>query len=224
MERIAANVARLREEVFEAAIASGRRPEEIRILAATKNRNASEILAAVSAGIDLVGENTVQEALKKFEFLPEGVERHMIGHLQLNKVKPAVKLFDMIQSVDSFELASKINLYALTLKKKMPILIEVNPSGEGSKYGVALEDVLPLVDKIKDLAGVSLQGLMAMLPYEDPQKLRPYFKKMRRLADVLKKEGIETRWLSMGISNDFRVAIEEGSNLIRIGTKIFGRF
>jgi hypothetical protein len=153
MERIAANVARLREEVFEAAIASGRRPEEIRILAATKNRNASEILAAVSAGIDLVGENTVQEALKKFEFLPEGVERHMIGHLQLNKVKPAVKLFDMIQSVDSFELASKINLYALTLKKKMPILIEVNPSGEGSKYGVALEDVLPLVDKIKDLAG-----------------------------------------------------------------------
>jgi hypothetical protein len=218
-------VARVREQIAQAALHSGRPPNEIRILAATKGRNVAEILAAIEAGIDLIGENTIQEALAKFEFLPKDLERHMIGTLQRGKVRTAVRLFHMIESVDSFELAEEIDRECARLARKepYPILIEVNPAGEATKRGVPPEGVKPLIRKIAGLKHVHVEGLMAMMPYEDPEKLRPYFRMMRELFESLRgHEGTEMRRLSMGMSHDYVVAVEEGANLVRLGTVLFG--
>lgn len=218
------NVAKLREEIAEVCLKVGRSPEEINILAATKGRNVAEIRKAIEAGIKLSGENTVQEALAKFEFLPSGIEKHFIGHLQKNKAKIALRLFDMIESVDSLELAEELSHESLKLGKRMPILIEVKVTEGAGRWGVRTEELFSLIPEIVKLEGVQFQGLMAMPPYhENPEELRPYFRRMKELADELKDlPGVKLKYLSMGISNDFKVAIEEGSNLIRIGTKIFG--
>jgi len=220
---IKASVTKLREEIARACLKPGCSPEEINILAATKGRNVAEIREAIEAGIKLIGENTVQEALAKFEFLPP-VEKHFIGHLQKNKAKIAVRLFDMIESVDSLELAKELSQESLKLGKRMPILIEVNVTEEAGRWGVRPEELFGLIQEILKLEGLQFEGLMAMPPYhEDPEELRPYFRRMKELADELKDfPSIKMKYLSMGISNDFKVAIEEGSNLIRIGTAIFG--
>jgi pyridoxal phosphate enzyme (YggS family) len=216
-------LAQVREQIARAAERAGRSPDEIRVLAATKGRSVAEILEAIRAGIDLIGENTVQEALSKFEFIPPKVERHMIGTLQLNKVKTVVKLFDMIESVDSLELACEIDRQAQKAGKPFPVLIEVNPAGEVTKRGLAPEGVEELLDRIRSFEYVRVKGLMAMMPYDDPERLRPYFRVMRELFESLKgREGVEMEWLSMGMSHDYEVAVEEGANLVRLGTCLFG--
>lgn len=199
-------------------------PDDIRILAATKNRNVREIMAAVDAGIDLIGENTVQEALGKFEFLPKDLERHMIGTLQPNKVKTAVRLFDGIQSVTSLELAQEIDRHARELDRAYPVLIEVNPADEASKRGLSIDGARDLASEIRQLDRLRLDGLMAMMPdTDDLERLRPHFRAMKELFDTLNDQldlGMTT--LSMGMSHDYAVAIEEGSTMVRLGTCLFG--
>ncbi len=213
----------VRRRIRAAAERGGHDPGAVRVLAATKKRSAAEIADAVSAGIDLIGENTVQEALDKFDALAS-VERHFIGHLQSNKVKKAVRAFDLVQSVDSYKLAQKIDREACKLGVRYPVLVEVNPAGEASKYGVPLIEAIPLIERIAELDHVVVRGLMAMPPYtDDPELVRPYCKSMKTLLDELARvPGAEARWLSLGTSHDFEVAVEEGANLVRLGTVLFG--
>ena len=214
----------VQSEIREAADHAGRDPDEIHILAATKGRNVREIMAAVDAGIDLIGENTVQEALGKFEFLPQNLERHMIGTLQLNKVKPAVRLFDCIQSVTSLDLAQEIDRHARELHAPYPVLIEVNPADEASKRGLSIQDARALASEIRGLDGLRLDGLMAMMPYADEfESLRPHFRAMKGLFDALNEQlNLGMKTLSMGMSHDYRPAVEEGATLVRLGTSLFG--
>ncbi len=200
-------------------------PDNVKLVAATKQRNIEEILQAVDAGIRIVGENYVQEALSKYKKI-DNVEWHLIGHLQRNKVKDAIKIFDCIQSVDSLRLAEEINKQCEKLNKVMPILIEVNIGGEESKYGISSDKTVDLIAQIALLPNIHVEGLMTMEPYFDnPNDARPYFRKMKQLFDEIKNMNIpdtEIKILSMGMSNSYQVAIEEGSNMVRIGTKLFG--
>lgn len=192
-------------------------PSNVKLIAVTKTRTVDEIKQAIEAGITCIGENKVQEAKQKFPFLPK-VEKHMIGHLQTNKVRLAVELFDVIQSVDSVELAGEINKRCGAIGKVMPILLEVNIGSEESKQGVKPDDIKNLVREISKFKHVKIQGLMCIAPLLEPEKTRPYFRKMKQIFDSI--EGL--KWLSMGMSNDYKVAIDEGSNMVRIGTAIFG--
>lgn len=223
-EEIKENIAKLQEEIAESAKRSGRFPSEIKILAATKTRNIAEIKAALDAGIDLIGENTVQDALDKFEFLPQGIEKHFIGHLQLNKAREAVMLFDLIQSVDTLQLAQELSGRSKELEKETPVLIEVNISDDPDRWGVEPTYLLHFIEKASKLKGIKIKGLMAMPPYsKDPENLRPKFRKVKELSeDLTDMDRVDMEYLSMGISNDFKVAVEAGSNLVRVGSYIFG--
>ncbi len=192
-------------------------PSNVKLIAVTKTRTVEEIKEVIGSGITCIGENRVQEAEEKFPYLPK-VEKHMIGSLQTNKVKSAVELFDMIQSVDSLKLAKEIDKRCKTINKVMPVLIEVNIGDESSKHGIKLEDVKNFVKEISQLKNISIQGLMCVAPLVSPEEARPYFKKMKQAFESI--NGL--KWLSMGMSNDYKVAIEEGSNMVRIGTAIFG--
>ena len=224
-------IRRVQEKIAQAAERAGRSPKDVRILAATKGRSVAEILEALKAGIDLIGENAVQEALAKFEFLPPELEKHMIGTLQLNKVKAAVRLFHAVQSVDSLELAQALDreLSRSRREEPYPVLLEVNPAGEATKRGLPPDSVEPLVEEMQSLEHVRVVGLMAMMPYQDPETLRPHFRTMRQLFEHLRQQTqrkgwphVEMRWLSMGMSHDFEVAVEEGANMVRLGTVLFG--
>jgi pyridoxal phosphate enzyme (YggS family) len=216
-------LAQLRTQIRAACERAGRDPNEVRLLAATKGRNLTEIQAALQAGIDLIGENTVQEALGKFEFLPQPLEKHFIGTLQRNKVRKAIGLFSMIQSVNSLELARAIDREATQLRVRYPVLMEVNPAGEATKRDVAPKAVEGLLAQMKALEFVRVEGLMAMMPYmQDPKGLRTYFRQMKELLEGLKQQtGLDMKILSMGMSQDFEIAIEEGATLIRLGTALF---
>jgi len=217
-------LAKLKDRIRAACRRAGRDACEIRILAASKTRNVAEILAAVRAGIDLIGENTVQEARAKFEFLPLNLEKHFIGTLQPNKARQAVRLFDLVQSVNGLELAQRLDREAAKLGRRYPVLIEVNPAGEISKRGVRLEEAHRLADRLLRLEHLRLEGLMAMMPYaEDPETVRPYFRQMKELFEELRRHtGLDLEILSMGMSGDFEVALEEGATMIRLGSSIFG--
>ncbi|MFB6286191.1 MAG: YggS family pyridoxal phosphate-dependent enzyme [Candidatus Bipolaricaulia bacterium] len=214
----------VRARIERAAEHSGRDPDEIRILAATKSRNVGEIMTSVEAGINLIGENTVQEALEKFEFLPQDLERHMIGTLQPNKVKAAVRLFDGIQSVTSWELAEAIDRQAQRSDARYPVLVEVNPAEESSKRGLAIAEARDLALEMATLENLRLDGFMAMMPEaEDLEHLRPYFQAMKRLFDTLNDQrDVEMTTLSMGMTHDYALAVEEGATLVRLGTSLFG--
>jgi hypothetical protein len=218
------NVAQIRESIAHACWRAGRSSSEIKILAATKSRSVREIEMALDAGIRLIGENTVQEAKAKFSQLSRSPEKHLIGHLQTNKVKTALELFDLIQSVDSLKLAQEIEKRAAPMNKTVPVLIEVNIGGEASKFGVAHEATRTLCEQIAELSQVKIQGLMTVAPYVmNPENVRSYFHEMRELFDSLDNiSSVEKKWLSMGMSQDYEIAIEAGANLIRIGTAIFG--
>ena len=192
-------------------------PPDVKLVAVTKTRTVEEIRHAIMSGVTCIGENRVQEAEKKFPFLPK-VEKHMIGHLQTNKVKLAVELFDMIQSVDSLKLAEEISKRCETIGKVMPVLVEVNIGNEPNKYGIKPEDAGSFVKEISKLKNIDVQGLMCVAPLLAPEETRPYFKKMKQLFGSVGN----MKWLSMGMSNDYKTAIEEGSNMVRIGTAIFG--
>ena len=201
-------------------------PEGVSLEGAAKTRTPQEILEAIEAGLEIIGENYVQDAEKAHQVIGDRAKWHMIGHLQRNKAKKAVKIFDMIETVDSLKLAREIDKCSQKIGKIMPILIEVNSGEESQKTGVLPEDVLPLINDILVLQNIKIMGLMTMGPFAgDPEDSRPYFKRTREIFENLKDmdlPGVEMKVLSMGMSNSYRVALEEGANLVRIGTKLFG--
>lgn len=223
---IAKNLASIQERIKKAATACGRNPEEVRLVAVSKTIPAETVKKAMDAGVSILGENYVQEARKKIEILGKDVPWHFIGHLQSNKAKYAVDLFDMIHSIDSSHLAERLNREAQKKDRIMPVLIQVNISGEDTKHGIDSRKILKLIKDISTFQNLNIQGLMTMPPWSsDPEDSRPYFSSLRKLRDELESRGLENvnlKELSMGMSADFEVAIEEGATLIRIGTSIFG--
>lgn len=201
-------------------------PEGVSLLAAAKTRTASEISEAIRAGVTLIGENYLQDTTDTFYDVTEVAEWHFIGHLQRNKAKKAVELFDMIESIDSFRLAREIDKHCKKKDKIMPILIEVNSGEESQKTGVLPGNLIDVIKEILVLENVKIMGLMTMGPrFGDPEDSRPYLKKTKELFDQVKALSlphVEMKYLSMGMTNSYKIAIEEGSNVVRIGTKIFG--
>ena len=201
---------------------------DVKLICVTKGVDAYRINEAIIYGITDIGENKVQEAItKKPEVMP-GIKWHLIGHLQTNKVKEAIKIFDLIHSVDSVKLAQKINKEAKLAEKVIDILIQVNVSGEESKYGISQEGIQSFLNEISALGNLKILGLMTITPLSDnPEDVRPYLKKLKEIFEKVKNEinlpNVEMKYLSMGMSQDFEVAIEEGANMLRIGTAIFGR-
>jgi len=207
-------------------------PEGVRLVVAAKGRTPEEILEAVGAGAGagasprIIGENYLQEAERAYAAIGAGVEWHFIGHLQRNKVGRAVILFDMIETVDSLALAREIDRRCGQIGKVMPVLIEVNSGRESQKAGVLPEGVESLVREISALPNIRVEGLMTMGPeVGDPESARPYFMETKRVFDHLKGldlPGVDMKYLSMGMTNSYRIAIEEGANIVRIGSRIFG--
>jgi pyridoxal phosphate enzyme (YggS family) len=201
-------------------------PPEVELVAAAKTRSAAEILEAVDAGVRILGENYVQEAAEVFPAVGRRVRWHLIGHLQSNKAKRAVEIFDLIETVDSIALGREIDKRTAAAGKTMEILVEVNSGREAQKAGVMPDDVEALVRALAALPGLRVLGLMTMGPFEgDPEDSRPYFRETRRVFESLRLlalPGVEMRHLSMGMSHSWRVAVEEGATIVRIGTAIFG--
>lgn len=223
MSTIADNIARLYERIARAAEKSGRGQEEVILLAATKQRTPAEIEEAIRSGITIIGENRVQEAAEKRPFVPLSALWHLIGHLQTNKVKQSIGLFDLIQSVDSLRLAEEINRRAEMARKIVKVMIEVNTSGEASKFGVAPDATIDLVGQIAALPNIRIVGLMTIgLFTEDPDATRPCFIRLRDIRETLTASGMVIPHISMGMTHDFEAAIEEGSTMVRVGTGIFG--
>jgi pyridoxal phosphate enzyme (YggS family) len=226
MSSIRDNLLRVVERMDQAARRTGRDPGEIKLIAVSKTVELARIREAIKAGVTILGENYVQEAREKIEEIGHGVQWHMIGHLQKNKAKHAVTLFDYIHSIDGIALAQEIDRRAAQKGKRVRVLGEVNLSGEASKFGIDSEAVVDLIRHVASLKHISIEGLMTMPPYfDEPEKARPYFIRLRELRDRIQKEGIEgvrMDELSMGMSGDFEVAIEEGATMVRVGTAIFG--
>lgn len=208
----------------------GRDPAEVILVGATKYSEASQIQEALQAGLKHIGENRVQDAQRKFPELERlGVKavRHMIGHLQTNKVKDAVRFFDLIQSVDSVKLALEIEKQSGKLNQTIDILVEVNTSGEEQKFGVRPQEITPLIEEISRCPHIRLLGLMTMAPFiEDQAVIRRCFRSLRELFDAVSKQfaassNIQMKYLSMGMTSDYEIALEEGSNMVRIGRAIF---
>ena len=201
-------------------------PANVTLVAAAKARTPAEILQAAEAGIQVVGENYVQEAEEAYRAVGHRVRWHFIGQLQKNKVQKAVKIFDMIETVDSFELAEEIEKRAGRAARIMNVLIEINSGREPQKAGVLPEEAEELIRKIARLQNIHIKGLMTMGPFTgDPEDARPYFIETRNLFEKIKAAAIprvDMEFLSMGMTNSYQVAIEEGANIVRIGTKIFG--
>ncbi|MBW1773208.1 MAG: YggS family pyridoxal phosphate-dependent enzyme [Deltaproteobacteria bacterium] len=210
------NVKRLLEEL----------PQGVHLEGAAKTRTPEEVLEAIEAGLEIIGQNYVQEAVKAFEVVGDRAKWHMIGHLQRNKAKKAVAIFDMIETVDSMKLARELNKCCGKIGKTMEILIEINSGEESQKAGVRPGDALSLVKEIRELENIRIMGLMTMGPFAgDPEESRPYFQKTRVIYEEMKQinlPGVKMEILSMGMSNSYKVAIEEGANLVRIGTDLFG--
>jgi pyridoxal phosphate enzyme (YggS family) len=220
------NLKTVTDRIATAAKRSGRDLPSVKLVVVTKTVDVDRIREAVNGGALILGENRVQEAKEKIEKLGPIASWHLIGHLQTNKAKYAVKLFYLIHSVDSLELANEIDKQAAKIGKVQDVLIEVSISGEASKAGVATENAAALIKGAAKLKNISIKGLMTMPPYSDiPEDSRPYFKKLRQLSESVAKEnipGVSMQELSMGMSGDFEVAIEEGATMVRIGTAIFG--
>lgn len=197
--------------------------KQITLVAVTKNHGVESMREAIDAGATDIGENRVQEATEKFQTLDRQVTRHLIGHLQTNKAKAAVKLFDLIQSVDSEHLAAALDKAAASIGKVQDVLIQVNAAREPQKSGVMLEDLDTLINFVDKSNNLRLRGLMMIAPnFPDVEQCRPLFRKMRELFDKLKTSREAFDYLSMGMSSDYKIAVEEGANLIRVGTAIFG--
>jgi pyridoxal phosphate enzyme (YggS family) len=226
MVDVAANYRALCQRIGEAAARAGRNPQGIKLLGAAKSQSIDLVRSAIRAGVTLLGENYVQEAQEKKEQLPERAEWHMIGHVQRNKAKKAVAIFDVIESVDNIALARELHKEAHKQNKTMRILVEVNLAGEPSKSGVAKEHVEGLLRAAAELASLRIEGLMAVPPFrENPQEVRPYFQRLRELRDRLRElrlENVNLTELSMGMTHDYAVAVEEGATIVRIGTALFG--
>ena len=210
----------------QAARRAGRDPGEIKLIAVSKTVEIAHIREAIEAGVTILGENYVQEAREKIGEIGHGIQWHMIGHLQSNKAKYVVDLFYYIHSLDGIPLARELDRRAAQKGRMVRALVEVNLSGETSKFGVASGAVMELIHHVISLEHISIEGLMTMPPYfDEPEKARPHFIRLRELRDRIQKEGIEgvrMDELSMGMSGDFEAAIEEGATMVRVGTAIFG--
>jgi hypothetical protein len=225
------NASNILKKISHAAMRAGRSPDEVKLIAVTKTVGIETIKEAIDAGLRVFGENRVQEAQKKisdlkFEISNSNIEWHLIGHLQKNKAKYAVQLFDLIHTVDSVELAEELNKQAGKIGKIQRVLVQVKLSEEETKHGISKDELTLLLEGINKLKNLKVEGLMTMPPFfEDPEKARPYFKRLREIRDNINSSRIThyaLRELSMGMSNDFEVAIEEGATMVRIGTAIFG--
>jgi pyridoxal phosphate enzyme (YggS family) len=225
MGTIRENITRLHATIRETAERVGRDADDITLLVVTKNRTVEQIRELLECGDFLLGENRVQEAKSKIPLLPQTIHWHMIGHLQRNKVKEALQLFEMIQSVDSLRLAREIQKIADAMDRSVDLLVEVNVAGEETKYGIPPDETQTFIRELSALPRLHVKGLMTMAPFtHDQERVRPYFRRVRELFDELAQaqiQGIEMNYLSMGMSNDYRVAVEEGSNMLRIGSAVF---
>ena len=239
-QQIAQNIAAIRERIAAAAARAGRSPDEITLIAVTKTHTARRVDMALAAGVTDCGENRVQEAEEKIELLRDArVRWHLIGHLQRNKARRAAVLFDMIHSLDSLKLAEALNRHveeaSLLGQRRLPVLLQVNVSGEETKEGfdlvgglnnqAALASLIEAARQIVALPQLEVQGLMTVAPYaDDPEEARPVFRALRELRDELARQIPQSSWkhLSMGMTGDFEVAIEEGATLVRVGRAIFG--
>jgi PLP dependent protein len=227
---IAANIASIQERIAAAARRCGRKPEEIALMAVSKTQPPERIREAYESGLRLFGENRVQEFAGKADGLRDlrMSEWHMIGHLQSNKAARTVELFQAVDSVDSIRLAEKLDSAAHALRRKLEVLIEINVGGEVAKSGVAPDspDLEELLLAVQGLGALVFRGLMTVPPFtDDPEDARPYFRKLRELRDAIaarKLNAVSMDQLSMGMSHDFEIAIEEGSTCVRVGTAIFG--
>jgi len=202
-------------------------PQDVQVVAATKTRSPEEIEEAIKAGITIIGENYVQEAERKQEVLGKHVCWHLIGHLQKNKVKKAVKIFDLIETLDSLPLAEMIEKECNKINKQMPVFVEINIAKESQKSGIREDELMPFLEELLSFRHLSVEGLMTMGPWvEDAEFLRPYFKRMKRMFEEVRityRDKLPNfRYLSMGMSTSFKVAIQEGANIIRLGTILFG--
>jgi PLP dependent protein len=221
---LASNLENIRQRISAACQRSGRAPESVTLQAVSKGQSPEAIRAAADLGLNLFGENRVQEAKIKIGQCPGNLRWHMIGHLQSNKCRDAVHYFEMIQSVDSLALAEELDKWADKAAKTMPILLEVNVAGESSKFGYQPEMLLAELEHLNALKKLEIHGLMTVAPWaEDPEKVRPVFRKLRELKEQCGQIlGAPLAQLSMGMSGDFEIAIEEGATLIRVGTALFG--
>jgi pyridoxal phosphate enzyme (YggS family) len=223
---VKSNIEIIRGAIAAAALRVRRRVSDVRVMAVTKTVDDDRIMEAIEAGVDIIGESYVQEAKRKIEKMGRRIEWHMIGYLQSNKAKYAVKLFNMIHSVDRIDLAMELNRRAGAQGIAMKILIEINTGAEKTKSGVPYEKAMQLVRDISSLDNLSIQGLMTMAPwFDNPEDARPYFKVLRELRDRIIDAGIprvEMRELSMGMSGDYEIAVEEGATIVRVGRSIFG--
>jgi pyridoxal phosphate enzyme (YggS family) len=224
MGAIENNLRQVRERIEHAATKVGRDPRGIKLIAVTKTVAIERIREAITAGAMSFGENYIQEARHKIEEIGRtGIQWHFIGHLQTNKAKYAARFFDVIHAVDSIQLVRELDRRAATEEKALACLIEVNLSREGSKFGIGKEQAPELAHAMAGLQNISLQGLMTMPPYsDDPEEARPYFIALRKLKEEIERDGIPLAELSMGMSTDFAVAIEEGATMVRVGRAIFG--
>lgn len=224
------NVWQLKDQIAQICQRIGRRAEEITLVGVTKFAESVAIKEALDAGITHIGENRVQEGQRKFPELDQmgaKATKHLIGHLQTNKAKHAVELFDVIQSVDSLKLASEIQKQAEKINKPIDILIQVSTSGEEQKFGIGPAETMKLVDEIAKMKNISIKGLMTIAPLtEDKTVVRQCFKDLRLIRDAIQKhypesDKVQMKYLSMGMSQDFEIALEEGANMLRIGSAIF---
>jgi len=226
MVDVAANYQNIRARIGEAAARVGRDPNSVKLLAAAKSQSVEAISAAIAGGVALIGENYVQEAQEKKARLNEPAEWHMIGHLQRNKAKLAVQLFDLIESLDGIALARELDKEGRSRGKRVRVFVEVNVAGEESKSGIAKSAVASLMEGVAELSHLRIEGLMTVPPFrENLEDVRPYFRELRELKDQLNAVGlpnVELKELSMGMTHDYTVAIEEGATIVRVGTALFG--
>ncbi|QUH20911.1 YggS family pyridoxal phosphate-dependent enzyme [Alkaliphilus sp. B6464] len=220
------NIEDILDRVERAAIASNRNPEEVKLIAVTKTVDIDIMKRAIEYGIVHVGENKVQELVRKYEAIGPVVKWHLIGHLQRNKVKYIIDKVDLIHSLDSYRLAEEIDKRAKEINRVVECLLQVNVSGEESKYGISVKGAKELLKEIVTLNNVKIVGLMTMAPHvENQEETRQYFSALKTLSEEISEiglENVEMKYLSMGMSNDFEIAIEEGASLIRVGSSIFG--
>ena len=201
-------------------------PQGVELIAAAKTRTSEEISEAIEAGVKIIGENYLQESLDVFKIIGKRAKYHFIGHLQKNKIRKAVGMFDLIETVDSRETAEEINGRCKQINKIMPVLIEINSGREQQKFGVIPEMAEELIKNVSSFKNIKVMGLMTMGPrFGDPEDSRPYFIETRKIFEKIKSlnlPDVEMKYLSMGMTNSYNVAIQEGANMVRIGTKIFG--
>ena len=224
-ETVEQRVAQVLEAIGEAAVRSRRRPEEVTLVAVSKRHPAEAVIAAREAGLRVFGENKVQEAEEKIPSV-EGVRWHLVGHLQRNKAKRAAELFELIHSLDSIRLANTLDRLGQEQGKPIETLVEINAAEEASKHGFAWDELHEAMPRLAGREGLAVRGLMTMPPFfDDPEQSRPYFQRLRRAAERIAERGlpgVRMDHLSMGMTNDYEVAIEEGATLVRVGTAIFG--